>query len=244
MKLDKYNCLIREKYQPEHHPGNLGDSLAETARLHILENEDAYYGKYDAFKLNAFSDVAAYDINAESTGFALKKESRDFGFVAWCRHPIANVWGVDISSDQVLPLVLGYHLSIKGAPKKPRWFLPGTSVLVSPGLWCAYRGYYKLLNIVNIIQGLLFLFPWRWSDDKKFKGKFWKVERSHGKVQDYLNYLCIFIALKRKGKWATLVTPKAKCMSAVKKYYLEGEDVEPNSQWLVDLYERALNEYA
>jgi len=241
MKRDKYGLLIREKYSPEFHPGNLGDSLAETCRLHILNNQYLHTGSLDAFKLNAKSYVSSY---AEGTSL-LECDVRDFGFIAWCRHPLASVWGVDISNDQVLPMLVAYFASnSKTAPKRARWLLPGTSVLVSPGVWCVYRGHWKLLNFVNIIQGLLFLFPWRWSDDEKFKGKFWKVERSNGKVQDYLNYLCVFIALKQSGKWATLITSKEKCLAAVKKYYLEGEDAEPNSQWLVDLYERALNEYA
>lgn len=244
MKRDKYGLLIREKYKPEFHPGNLGDSLAETCRLYILKNKTLFYGALDAFKLNAKSYVAAYNIDAESESSILECDVRDFGFIAWCRHPLASVWGVDISNDQVLPLLLGYHLPIPDAPLEPAWYLSGTSTLVSPGVWCASRGHWKLLNFVNIIQGLLFLFPWRWSDDKKFKGKFWKVERSNGKVQDYLNYICVFIALKQAGKWATLITSKEKCLAAVKKYYLEGEDAEPNSQWLVDLYEGALNEYA
>lgn len=233
MKVDLYGCLVREKYEPGLHPGNLGDSMAETYRRIILD-PSAEWVSDSYFWLSLYFDGAG-------------RVSNDA--VAYTRHPELMLWGNDVSSDQVLPMKLAILVrDFNSVERDNCLFLPNGSMdkdpsLISPGLWCVYRKHFKTLNVFNIIQGLLLLFPWRWSDDEKHREKFWKVERSSGKVQDYLNFVCIYIALKRMGLWATMPLSTERCMKAVKKYYLEGEDFEPNSQWIVDLYQRALDEF-
>jgi len=145
------------------------------------------------------------------------------------RHP-NSIWREDdTSADQVLPLILCRPWYAKGFRIK----IPGTKTIMSAGLWAAWHKHYRLLNVVNIVQGWLFNIKWRIADGGK-------IERSEGQVQDFLNFICVYVFLKRSGKWATLNQSKEKCMAAVRKYYLEGPDAEPNAEWLVDLYEKAL----
>lgn len=151
--------------------------------------------------------------------------------IGFLRHP-NSIWREkDTSADQVLPLVLV-------RPTLPTQFgsrilIPGTSTVMSAGLWAAWHRHYKLLNIVNIVQGWVFNLSWRFADGGK-------VERSEGKVQDWLNYLFVYFWLRDNGHWATLNQSKERCIKAVRKYYLEGDDIEPNSDWIVKLYKRKL----
>lgn len=219
MKRDSFGCLIREKYI-DGHPGNLGDSCAETCRALILLNGS-----------NPM-DLKFWVFNPHYGQFV--------------RHPQLDGkpgWGTeDFVNDQYLPLLLQYDRACASGTKymRPGLFIPGTKTLVSPGAWAASRGYFALLNVFNLIQGLLFHLRWRWSDDERFKGKFWKLERSEGKVQDWLNYVIVFVYLQQIGKWCTLNQPVDRIMKNIRTYYLEGDDWEPNSRWIVELYEMAL----
>ena len=156
-------------------------------------------------------------------------------WIGYVRHPsLANVSGwdhTDFSNDQFLPLIMAK--AAFGYTQSPSVLIPGTNTIVSAGVLCIMLRQYWLLNVVNIIQGWLFNLKWRVADDGN-------LERQDGQVQDWLNYLCTYVFLRRIGKWATLNQPKERCMKAVRKYYLEGDDFEPNSQWIVDLYSKAL----
>lgn len=203
MKFDSLGCLVREKYEPGH-PANLGDSCAETARYLILSNK------------------------ADSPSNSLIRFTTPKGFL---RHQNAIWRESDTSADQVLPLILC-------RPWAALWYdsrilIPGTMTIMSAGLWAAWHKHYRLLNMVNIVQGWLFNLSWRIADGGK-------IERSEGKVQDWLNYLCVYLWLRDNGHWATLNQSKERCMKAVRKYYLEGPDQEKNSEWIVELYEKAL----
>lgn len=196
MKFDSLGCLIREKYY-EGHPGNLGDSLAETARYELLSGVEQRLGQF-------------------------------WTSIGFLRHP-NSIWPEnDTSADQVLPLVLlrptlPVHIG-------SRILIPGTKTIMSAGLWAAWHHHYRLLNVVNIVQGWVFNLSWRVADGGK-------IERSEGQVQDWLNYLFVYFWLRDNGHWATLNQSRERCMKAVRKYYLEGPDWEPNAQWIVDLYE-------
>lgn len=219
MKSDQYGCLIREKYEAAE-LGNYGDSCAETCRALVL------YSWTNPKNLH-FEPFMTADGR-------LLRHWRLFNIPGWGTEDFAN--------DQYLPLILATNRSSWYAPEvlRPSVLIPGTNTLISPGVWAASRRRYALLNFFNIIQGLLFHFRWRWSDDERFKGKFWKLERSEGKVQDWLNYAIVFIYLQQTGRWSTLNQPVERVMKAIRLYYLEGDDWEPNSQWIVDLYEKAL----
>jgi len=216
MKYDDYGCLIREKYSDSDgvrfYVGNRGDSCAESSRAVILGD--------DRPNTLCFADNIGY-----------------------LRHPIlrdVDGWNhADFSNDQFLPLIMAFILRNGEAPR-PSLFIRGTKTVVSIGVMALMLKQYWLLNIANIIQGWLFNLKWRWFDSDALKGKLWKFERSDGQVQDWLNYICTYVLLKRLGKWATLNQPKERCMAAVRKYYLEGPDAEPNAEWIVDLYEKNL----
>lgn len=151
----------------------------------------------------------------------------------WLRHPsLANIDGwnqADFSNDQFLPFIMAWQL--RGVSPDPSLRILGTKTFVSIGVLALMLKQYWLLNLVNIIQGWLFNLKWRIGDN-------FKIERSEGQVQDWLNYAITYIFLKKIGKKATLNQPVEKVMAAIRKYYLEGPDAEPNSQWIVNLYEK------
>lgn len=150
----------------------------------------------------------------------------------YLRHP-DSIWREDdFSNDMLLPLLMAADLVYVGTQSN-RWRIRGTKTVVSAGVWAMSRKYYRLLNMVNIVQGWLFTIKWRIADGGK-------VEPIEGQVQDWLNYICVYVFLKRMGKWATLNQSRDRCMRAIQTYYLEGPDWEPNSEWIVELYEKAL----
>lgn len=174
------------------------------------------------------AETARYELLSGDSCVSLGKFWTSIGFL---RHP-NSIWREkDTSSDQVLPLVL--ERTMLPVHLGPRILIPGTKTIMSAGLWAAWHKHYRLLNMVNIVQGWLFNLSWRIADGGK-------LERSEGKVQDWLNYLCVYFWLRDHGHWATLNQSKERCMKAVRKYYLEGPDQEKNSEWIVELYEKAL----
>lgn len=214
MRFDQFRTLIREKYQPEFELGNLGDSCAETCRIAILGDER---GDWVQFVL-----------------------PDDKGYL---RHPLVRLvdgWDHrDFSNDQALPLFMRMYSAEKTMlphlKRANRFFLAGTWTLVSPGVWFMLREHWSLLDLANRVQGWLLTKKYRWSD-----GKMW-FEKTEGQVQDYLNMVIIFLFLRKLGRKATLPRPYDECMAAIRKYYLEGEGFEPNSQWIVDRYEVSLS---
>lgn len=157
-------------------------------------------------------------------------------FIKFYRHPdLKDTIGwdaADFSNDQMLPFLMALNLKFRMTIPFSLT-IPGTKTIVSIGVLALMLKQYWLLNVANIIQGWLFNLKWRVGDG-------FKIERSDGQVQDWLNYICTYVFLKRIGHWATLNQSRDRCMKAVRKYYLEGPDWEPNSQWIVDMYEQAL----
>ena len=157
--------------------------------------------------------------------------------IGYLRHPsLATVDGwnhADFSNDQFLPLIMAWILRGGSAPR-PTFRIKGTKTIVAIGVFALMTRQYWLLNEANAIQGSLLSLKWRVGDG-------FKIERSEGQVQDWLNYVCTYLFLRRIGKRATLEQPKERCMAAIRKYYLEGADAEPNAQWLVALYDREIS---
>lgn len=155
--------------------------------------------------------------------------------IGYLRHPaLANVEGwnhADFSNDQFLPLIMAWILQNDEAPR-PSLRIRGTKTIVSVGVFALMTKQYWLLNVANIVQGWLFNLKWRIGDG-------FKIERSEGQVQDWPNYLCTIVFLRLTGRWATLNQPKERCLAAIRKYYLEGDDAEPNAEWIVELYEKS-----
>lgn len=158
------------------------------------------------------------------------------GFVRHKR--VEDLWGIsDFSGDQFVPFFMASKLA---APHMPvihvagnETKIPGTETYLTPAAWFLIRGHYRLLNLANIAQGYLLKLPYRIADGGR-------LERHEGQVQDYLNLICITIFLRKMGVKARLPRPWDECFVAVKKYY----ETEPNSDWIVDLYRKALLELA
>ena len=214
MKYDVFGCLIREKYEPEFHKGNLGDSLAETCRIQILGDP---YGRLAPFIL------------PDSRGYL--------------RHPMlvneGKKWNQrDTSNDQVIALFMLWKL--EGSPffiqakKDNKVFIKGSWIVLAIGTWLVLREHWGLLERANQFQGWLLTKKYRWSDGKRW------FEKTEGQVQDYLNLICIHLFLKKIGQPTKLPRPADECFTAVRKYYLVGPDVEPNSDWIVELYRNRL----
>jgi hypothetical protein len=107
----------------------------------------------------------------------------------------------------------------------------GNGDLLTPAYYAIVIGSKWKLNIALAVQALLFKFPWRWSDEKK------KLERSKGSSCDWLNF---FHAAKCASPWVLKLVSKETLYNKIKAYYLEGSDFEPNAEWLVELYRKAI----
>lgn len=218
MKRDRFSTLIREKHQPPDHIANRGDSCADTCRAIVLGEPDLSWGWF-----------------VVEQGYLRHPELQ--GIVSWNE--------ADFSNDQFLPLLMVLLLndptmfSIVQSENKTK--IRGTNTILSAGCWALLRKQFWLLNLINIVQGWILKLPYRWSDNEQMKGKFFKFEKTHGESADYLNYIVIYVFLKRMKKWATLNRPVDECLSKVEDYCLNGNDFEPNSQWIVDLYRKALS---
>ncbi len=204
--FDNLGCLVRDFY-PEGHIANLGDSCAETSRICLLE------GGHNFAALLKFGTLD--------------------GFL---RHPnlAGTDWGYpDFSNDQLLPWLMALDLNYPDIARAVRQWSPtrihGTRTFLSIGSWALVHQWHTLLNLVNIVQGLILRLPYRIGDGGK-------IERTEGQVQDYLNMVCTYVYLQRLSKWATLPRDKAICLDAIRRYY----NTEPNSAWIVNAYERAL----
>lgn len=215
MKFDSYRTIIMEQCW---WPGSIGDSCAETSREdHLL----SLLGLPSNADLNQF---------VSPTGFL--------------RHPTApakddngNSWREsDFTSDQGLPLYLASKA--RGLPiaplfhdriKEAKW-KTGNGDYVSPGLFAAITDSKCLLNSTVWGQAMIFKFPFRWNDEKK---GFEPMETSYA---DYLNWihLAIYCLPAIRGE-----IPKATLKVKVRSYYA----TEPNSQWIIDLYDQVLDRY-
>lgn len=202
MKIDELGCLVMEGSSPE---GNLGDSCAETARLFLLNKNNPYF-----LDLQRFRTMKGY-----------------------VRHPNAIWREDDFSSDQALPLFLAMNpylshemfLRIVEAGYKT-----GNGTYVSPGFYALLKGNQWLINMTLWIQTLIFKFPWRWSDERKW------FEKSEGSSGDYLNWIH---ASQYAFPWVRNLIKKETLKQKVRDYYKP----EPNSAWLINLYDEFINEH-
>lgn len=213
MLADKLGALVREKYT-EGHPGNYGDSQAETARYALLTGNQS---QIDA--LNIFETELGY-----------------------LRHPtVGGLWPEsDTSNDQFVPWLMALDLFMPmfaervRIENRGRLCLKGSNAYLQLGSIALIYKSDLLLLLVNLLQGALLLLPWRIKDDGG-------IERHEGQVQDYLNLVCIHVYLKTRGRLSVLPCKKAVALAAVKRYYLEGPDAEPYSEFIVRAYEEALD---
>lgn len=192
-------------------PASVGDSCAETSRAVVLGSD-----KLDRLDLTAFI-------------------SSHGGYV---RHPsLENLPGwdrFDTTSDQVLPLILGFDHKMPAL-----YWRTAPSKLAAPGVMAAARNWWTLLGIINLIQAALFLIPYRYSDDERLSG-FNRIVRTDDQYADYLNWFVVVYFLHKKGytklvRAMTQLVDRFDLLRRVRGYYAP----EPNSEWIVALYERA-----
>lgn len=212
MITDQYKTLVMEHCS---FPGNIGDSCAETGRYkHLLDTVEEFGLEVD---LNAF-------ITEE-------------GFV---RHPTApekddhgDSWReTDFSSDQALPLFLGGKGSITrivGERIKAAGYKTGNGDFVSPIFFALLTGRFWLVDLCIIGQLIAFALPWRWSDQYN------RFEEMKESSADYLNFIHAAIYAH---PWIKKLLPKNKLKQKIRDYY----QVEPNSEFLIALYDRVIDE--
>ena len=226
MKLDPFETIVMEQTV---WPGSIGDSMAETSRLFILNEFLRTHGsvKLYAHKLDLmqFRTVSGYVRHPTAPHAALGTGHN------W-REP-------DASSDQCLPWLMAVMLQ---NPITASYFvddfrfrIKGTKTIASLPLQFLARGKFKALALSNQVQELIFKIPYRWSDDERMKGKLLKFERSESSSADFLNYFAIYAFFKTRGEHCKMGLKHELVLNKIKSYY----SPEPNSQWLINLYEEA-----
>ena len=215
MKFDSWGCIITE----ESDPGCLGDSAHETARYAVLG------GTLKPGTLKQF---------VSASGF-LRHPNAPYGppraLESWRES--------DATSDFVFPLLMACDLTdpetaieIRARLRSTWTVAPGH--IASPALMALVYKRLWLMKLLTDAQTLIFNIPWRWSDDGRFKGRFWKVERTTGSSADYLNYFISIYYLRRFGYRVKF--DRDLVMAKVRAYY----EPRPASDWIVELYRNRL----
>lgn len=217
MVFDNYGYIVMEQSGL---PGGYGDSCAETSRYVTLK---AVIG--DQVVINLVSFVT------------------DQGVL---RHPLSPWREDDTSLDQMYPLLAATTLTNKELRNKVDGFITDYSgktyngKIVNFGMQAQVARSrdekHLWINDLSILgQALIFKLPYRWSDSKKWFEK-------NDSTSDYLNFVngIAFAKVKNNETWpiklAKKLIKKETVLEKVKSYY----QPEPNSQWLVDLYSKAL----
>lgn len=211
MRIDEHGTIVREQYEPGH-PGDRGDSCADTSRAAVLS-------LFPKVNLKPFRTTKGY-----------------------IRHPdVPDDWKEsDFTSDQATPLLMAYDTYPEEYPEYANemrarlstWHT-GNGDVVSPGLWCLINRHFHLLGLITVLQAFLFLIPLRWSDSNDKPGLQWG-----GDEGDYLNWIVTLEYLWARGiKWPTKICyvirePKTVLNKVV--IYLKDQ---PNSDFVFDIYE-------
>ena len=227
MRFDQYGCLVREASRPPGHEiANLGDACADTCRLFIVSRKwmNDYHEPISVFAA--------------------------LGRKGWLRHPELyeipgkEDWGTrGFSNDQLVPLMMAQLLYWNLREDWTKYlsgpFIKGTWKLAQPAVYAILYRQWWLLNIMNHIQGWLLGLPFRWSDDKSEGIGF---RSSKGKVQDYPTMICTTVFLNKIGYKARLPRPAKECIEALEAYRFNPKDFEPNAEWEIEHYRRAISE--
>lgn len=215
MYLDQQNLIVMEQSGL---PGGYGDSASETGRY-----------------------VTLLGVIGDKTFINLGPFVTDKGIL---RHPLSPWRENDSSSDQVSPLIVGASVSgqfiLEDKILKFTKYKTGNGDFITLGLLAnkrraQYKHFLWISDLAILAQALVFKLPYRWSDSKKTLEK-------NTNTSDYLNFInnLAFAKVKKNITWplklAMKLTPKEKVLEAIKSYYKS----EPNSQWLIDIYIKAL----
>lgn len=216
MKIDAYKTIVMEHVS---YPGNIGDSCAETGRYKHLKQ---------------LLGLSSNEVNL--TPFITSE-----GFI---RHPTApssdgtgQSWREShFSGDQALPLFVAAKrdndpiANILKVRLKANWYRTGDGNLIHPGLYALLTGNRTLLTIAVVVQALIFKIPFRWSDAYK------KFEDNSDSSADHLNYIHSAVYVPKLFR---KLVPKQVLKDKIRNYY----QVEPNVQFLIDLYDQVIDKY-
>lgn len=218
MLLDAYLLISMD----ESFPGSIGDSCAESSRYAVIAH-----------------------VNSKQPKLGLQYLVTDKGLV---RHPDSPWREDDTSGDQAFPFIAAADLTQPELAKKviqqtkDAGYRTGNGDLISPGMYGQIRraenkSMLWLSDLPLLAQALIFKIPFRWSDSKK------AFETTADSSGDYLNFINAIAYAHAKGNitWpmrlAMRLVSKETALAKVKHYYRN----EPNSQWVTDEYEKAIN---
>ncbi len=214
MYFDTHGAVVMEQVP---FPGNIGDSCAETCRYRLL----SVLSFAELMKLS--------DAFFTSTGFL--------------RHPDSPWREDDFTSDQALPLYLlftAYGMTVWRDEMEQRfraagWKTGNGDYLNLLFISVIYRAHGKqswLTDLPILAQAVVLRFlPYRWNESTK------SLERTVDSSCDWLNYFHVLnqvggeTVTRRLAKW---LTPHSMIMPKIRSYY----EKEPNSEFLIDAYER------
>jgi hypothetical protein len=193
-------------------PGSIGDSAHNTARYVILRYMN---GK---------------DVSSFTEG--LKKFRTEGGYVRHWEAP--PDWRErDTTSDMLLPLYLAYKICLPGLALEMKerveafGYKSGNGDLISPGFYAVMFNQEWLLTPLLQAQAMLFHFPYRWSDSKKW------FESNSDNSGDYLNFIMLSLQLRKS------FISKSTLKEKVRHYYRN----EPNVAFLIAMYDNAIERY-
>jgi len=215
MKIDEYYVLVSEEHDDnttKGFDGNRGESIAVTSRI---EDLSVILGKISGLDLQQF-------ITPTGT----------------CRHPL-SIWRENHeSTDMAIAFYMG---SSKRVPYFARMmkeriiesnYRTGNKNKISPSFYALMMNDQRLLDLTLAGQRLIFLWPWRWNEEKYNQGK-WPIESSKNSSADYMNFIHL---LYYASPWVKRMVSKEKLMDRVRHYFSK----EPNGEWIIDLYDRAI----
>ncbi len=195
--------------------GNRGDAAAETSRYAHCEMLNGNYTVLSKVNLKVFLTL-----------------------LGGIRHPqVPEDWKEkDFSEDQGKPLYLALKRAgmpeadkLKKFIKDAGWRM-GNGDLITPGFYAILNDWQWLSDVSVLVQSLIFKLPYRWSDSKKW------FERTEGSSSDYLNH---FHSAVYSPLWIRRLTSKEVMKQKFRDYLKD----EPNSQWVIDSYEQALERH-
>jgi len=164
----------------------------------------------------------------------LSRFRTDNGYV---RHPNSPWREDDFSSDQALPLWLAYQQMSKDyLGSEMTWHIhnnlyrTGNGDFIPPNFFFMILEWRWAVSLCVVLQALIFKFPWRWSDSKKW------FESNEDMSADYLNWT--MTALFAHG-WARGVISRDKLKERFAHYYRH----EPNSAWFLAIANKFIDYY-
>jgi hypothetical protein len=189
--------------------------MADTSRCQLLQD---YLGLENTVSLSSFITKDGYVRHP----------------LAPCKDAKGNSWReTDSSSDQCLPFYLASGTLDKRQMKdriRANYWRTGNNTPVSPAFFFELISLKLCVAFCLIVQALLFMLPFRWSDSKNC------FESNADSSADYLNWIAQALS---SYKLVRKMISKEKLKSKVSSYYSN----EINSEWLVSLFHQAIDRY-